>query len=176
MSFNMNLAFGPRWDDTATLRDFLTKILSSGIVIPEDAEKVAMATSELVENLVKYSTIGGSAIFLEKDYGADKITLMTKNIADTEKLEMFVSVFDEIKEGDPQEIFKKMMLRSLTDPDTSQLGLARIRCECCAEVSYELSDDLEQVIIPPDITYDATAYRLLCVTIVIPVKLISENM
>ena len=131
MSFYLNLSFGPKWDDSATLRDFVTNILSSGIVKTDDANK--------------------------------------------DKLESFEVVFDEIKEGDPQEIYKKMMLRSLTEPQVSQLGLARIKCECNADISYELSNDFGQVIIPPGVTFNHDDYELLMVTVTIPVKLIENT-
>ena len=57
---------------------------------------------------------------------------------------MAEKIFEMIKSGNPREVYKKMMLRSLELNSVNQLGLARIRYECSTEISYKVSKDVEK--------------------------------
>ncbi len=173
MTFYLNLRFGPRWESVSNIRNFVTDMLSTGIVDLNDAKKVATATSELVENIVKYSAAGGANITVLKDPACGRITLSIQNIAGPDHLADFESIFREISTGDPRETYKKMMLRSLSDTEKSQLGLARIRYECQGIISYTISDNLEEVLDREDIMEKPEGLRVLGVTVEIPVQLTS---
>ena len=140
MAFNLNLTFGPKWENVSNIRNFVTEILSTGIVDLDDAKKVATASSELVENVVKYSAAGGAMIDIKKDPVAGKISLTIKNIASIKNIQTFESIYNSVIDGDPKEVYKKMMLRSFNDPEHSQLGLARIRYECQGDIFYKVEN------------------------------------
>jgi hypothetical protein len=174
MAFNLNLTFGPKWENVSNIRNFVTEILSTGIVDLDDAKKVATASSELVENVVKYSVAGGAVIDIKKDPAAGKISLTIKNIATLKNIQTFESIYECVIDGDPKEVYKKMMLRSFSDPEHSQLGLARIRYECQGEISYDISDNIGVISNLPDTGNDFNDSRLLSVTVEIPVKMTNK--
>ncbi len=174
MAFNLNLTFGPKWENVSNIRNFVTEILSTGIVDLDDAKKVATASSELVENVVKYSAAGGAVIDVKKDPEKGKISLTIKNIASLTNIETFESIYKTIIDGDPKEVYKKMMLRSFNDPEHSQLGLARIRYECRGDIFYEISDDIGIISNLPDTGNVSNGNKLLSVTVEIPVKKASQ--
>jgi len=145
-------------------------MLSTGIVDIIDAKKVATASSELVENVVKYSATGGAMIDIKKDPGTGKISLTIKNIASNDDINTFETIFKNVIGGDPKEMYKKMMLRSFNDPENSQLGLARIRYECQGEISYEISQDIKLISNVLDCEQIKDDFKLLSVTVEIPVK------
>ncbi|MCD4676820.1 MAG: hypothetical protein K8S18_12620 [Desulfobacula sp.] len=171
MAFNLSLTFGPKWENVSNIRNFVTEMLSTGIVDINDAKKVATASSELVENVVKYSAAGGAMIDIKKDPGMGRIALTIKNIANYKHIDTFEAIYKKIMEGDPKEVYKKMMLRSFNDPDNSQLGLARIRYECQGEILYEISNDIKSIANVSDIDQSDDNLKLLSVTVEIPVKL-----
>lgn len=174
MAFNLNLTFGPKWENVSNIRNFVTEILSAGIIDLDDAKKVATASSELVENVVKYSSSGGAVIDIKKDPKAGKISLTISNVASHSNIQTFESIYNSVIDGDPKEVYKKMMLRSLSDPKQSQLGLARIRYECRGNISYEVTDDIHLLANSPEQKKYSDNDKLLSVTVEIPVK-ISEN-
>lgn len=170
MAFNLNLTFGPQWENVSNIRTFLTEMLSSGIVDINDAKKVATASSELVENVVKYSISGGAMIDIKKKPEKGKIFLTIKNIADSEHLDIFSTIYEQVTKGDPKEMYKQMMLRSFNDPGRSQLGLARIRYECQGEITYDISDDKEVMTGMLAAGADSRGLKILSVTVEIPVR------
>ncbi len=174
MAFNLNLTFGPKWENVSNIRNFVAEILSTGIVDLDDAKKVATASSELVENVVKYSVAGGAVIDIKKDPDAGKVSLTIKNIAALKNIQTFESIYKTVIDGDPKEVYKKMMLRSFSDPDHSQLGLARIRYECQGEIFYEISDDIGIISNLPDTGNNFNGSKLLSVTVEIPVKMMNK--
>ncbi len=132
---------------------------------------MATATSELVENIVKYSAVGGAQITILKDPGKGKVTLTIKNFASLNHLETFESIFQEINTGDPKDVYKKMMLRSFNSAKKSQLGLARIRYECQGDLSYHISDDLDSIPDQQKDTIDDYTLKVLSITVEIPVTM-----
>ncbi|MFA5902975.1 MAG: hypothetical protein WC836_03505 [Desulfobacula sp.] len=171
MAFNLNLTFGPRWENVSNIRNFVTEILSTGIVDLDDAKKVATASSELVENVVKYSAVGGAVIDIKKDPAVGKISLTIRNIASLKNIQTFESIYKTVIDGDPKEIYKQMMLRSFNDPQHSQLGLARIRYECQGDIFYEVGNNTDIISNSPDIVDNSDDNKLLSVTVEIPVKI-----
>lgn len=171
MAFNLNLTFGPKWENVSNIRNFVTEILSTGIVDLDDAKKVATASSELVENVVKYSAVGGAVIDIKKDPVVGKISLTIKNIASLKNIQTFESIYKTVIDGDPKEIYKQMMLRSFNDPKHSQLGLARIRYECQGDIFYEVGNNTDIISNCPDIVDNSDDNKLLSVTVEIPVKI-----
>lgn len=170
MAFKLHMNFGPMWESVSIIRNFTTDMLSTGILDTNDAKKVATACSELIENVVKYSAAGGVAIDIKKDLGNGEIYLTIQNIANEEDLETFESVFQTVTSGDPKEVYKNMMLRSFSDPETSQLGLARIRYECQGELSYSISDNTNTIAQLQHSDSLQDDFKVLSVSVKIPVQ------
>ena len=40
MAFNLNLTFGPQWENVSNIRNFVSEMLSTGIMDIDDAKKV----------------------------------------------------------------------------------------------------------------------------------------
>lgn len=169
MAFNLNLSFGPQWESVSIIRNFMTDLLSTGILDPNDAKKVSTAVSELIENVVKYSAAGGTIIDVNKDLGNGKIRLTIKNIATSEHLDTFEVIFSEVIQGEPREMYKRMMLKSFSNPEKSQLGLARIRYECEGTITYEIEEDTNAFSILPKTQNIPDGLKLLSVSVEIPV-------
>ncbi|MFH2091924.1 MAG: hypothetical protein ABIJ31_06140 [Pseudomonadota bacterium] len=170
MAFNLKLSFGPQWESVSIIRNFTAELLSLGIVNRDDAKKASTACSELIENVVKYSAAGGTMIDVTKDLGRGKIHLTIKNIASSKNVETFKTIFEEVTQGDPKEMYKKMMLRSFADPETSQLGLARIRYECQGTITYDVEDDIQSLSILSETSVIQADLKLLSVSVEIPVN------
>lgn len=175
MTFRLSLTFGPKWENVSNVRNFVTGALSTGIVDINDAKKVATASSELLENVVKYSAVGGAIIDIVKDSNMGIISLTIKNVVDDEHIGTFERLFQLIIKGDAKEMYKQMMLKSFNDPDNSRLGLARIRYECQGEISYEISNDIELISNILDTVKMQDNLKLLSVTVKIPVKLFGKE-
>jgi len=90
--------------------------------------------------------------------------------AAAENVKTFETIFQEVNQGDPKEMYKKMMLKSFSDPETSQLGLARIRYECEGTITYELENDIESFSVVPEIGDIQSSHKLLSVSVEIPVN------
>lgn len=170
MKLNLNLLCSPQWKNVANIRNFVMEMLSSGIVTLDDAKKVATVISELIENIVKYSAISGTDISLGESNTSNTISLTLSNITTIENIKAFESFFSLINTGAPKDVYKNMMLRSFSDPDKSQLGLARIQYECQGELSYAVSENLMPIIENDEDIPNKENLRKLSITVNIPVQ------
>lgn len=146
--FYFKLEFGPDWDDIVIIRKFIISILSQKLTTDDEAYRIALVASELLENACRYSTIGKASIELEQVNDKDQIECRIKNITKKENIEEFKKIFDLINSGSAAEAYKNMMLRIISRKDNklSQLGLARIRYEGHSELTYEIESDLNQLV------------------------------
>lgn len=146
--FYLKLKFGPDWEDIVIIRNFITTILSQKITSYEEAYRVALVASELMENACRYSTMGGASIELEQEIDQTHIEFRIKNITKEENIKEFKKIFNLINKGSAGEAYKKMMMRIINSKDDtiSQLGLARIRYEGRSEITYEIESDIEPLL------------------------------
>jgi len=175
MIFNLNFSFGPRWECISTIRNFINDILSIGVTSKGKAEDITTANSELMENLIKYSAVGVALISIHKDSDMGKITLNISNIATQENIDMFKTIYEEVIDGPSKEAYKKRMIKSITNPGKSQLGLARIRFECGGNITYQISEDLGSILEPLGIKKKFDNHKLIKIKVEISAKLSHIN-
>ncbi len=175
MMFNLELSFGPIWDNIGSVRRFIDEMLSIDIISKNESKSVAIVASELMENLVKYSALGGAKIIIQKDSKLGLITLRISNLASMENINNFIEIYNDINEGSSKDAYKKMMLKSISNPNKSQLGLARIRYECHGEISYKVYDEYDDTASNLCIEKDMGNIKLLNIRVEIPVKLSNKT-
>jgi len=143
------------WEFVRASRKYLNDLILGIFKDHHYAEKVATASSELIENAYKYSPDQTDFnIILQKT--SKEITLQVRNFVKGDPQEVFALVEEQIQkvyeDKDPQESFRKKVMASLTDTSgKSMLGYAKIRLETGAILSAELEED-----------------ELLCITAVFP--------
>ena len=107
-----------------------------------NAEKVATAASEMIENAYKYSP-EESDFNINIQEKKDTLTFQVRNYPIDDPQETYEIICSEIKKiysnPDPNEAFKDKMMESLSDPSgKSMLGFAKIRLETGATLNVEL--------------------------------------
>lgn len=137
------------WEFVSATRKYLADLIR-GIYKGNDhyssyAEKLATASSELIENAYKYSPVDTDLnIVLTKS--AHEITLQVRNFVEGDVQKTIEYIQEEIhlvyQDPDPREAFKKKVMASLVDPDgKSMLGYAKIRLETGGIISAEMEED-----------------------------------
>ncbi|MBN2444424.1 MAG: hypothetical protein JXJ04_23880 [Spirochaetales bacterium] len=142
--FNFKLQFNPKWGSIVSIRKFIISILSKQITNHDEAYRVALVATELLENVCRYSTGGMASIILKQGEKKSEIELSIRNITNKENFNNFKKIFEIISEGSATEAYMKMMVRIVNAKDNkfSQLGLARIRYEGQSELAYEIDPDI----------------------------------
>jgi hypothetical protein len=177
--FYLKLKFGPDWEDISIIRNFIISILSQKITSYEEAYRVALVASELMENACRYSTSGGACLELEQGISnTTQLEFRIRNITKEENIKEFKKIFELINNGSAGEAYKKMMMRIINNDGStvSQLGLARIRYEGRSEISYEIESDIKPLLLGRENMYNHKQL-ILCVksTMSITPKEIGEN-
>jgi hypothetical protein len=162
--FYLKLKFGPDWDDIVIIRNFIISMLSQKITSYDEAYRIALVASELMENACRYSTIGGAIIELEQGNNQASIEFRIKNITREKNVEEFKKILGFINSGSAGDAYKKMMMRVINNSDNtiSQLGLARIRYEGKSELSYEVEPDIKPLLKGRE-SMNNGEYLILCV-------------
>jgi hypothetical protein len=140
-------------------------MLTQKITNHDEAYRVAIVASELMENVCRYSTGGTASIVVEQGKNREDIVVSIKNITKNENIEGFKKIFAMISSGSALEAYKNMMLRIIDNKDNtiSQLGLARIRYEGRSELSYEIESDIESLTEGKTILNEDNRLLVLCV-------------
>lgn len=152
----LNAYIYKEWEFVRATRKYLNDMILGIYKDYHYAEKVATASSELIENAYKYSPDQTDFnIILQKT--PKECTLQVRNFVKNNPREVLEFVQSEIEkvfaDKDPQEGFRKKVMASLTDASgKSMLGYAKIRLETGAILTAELEEDL------------------LCITAVFPVN------
>jgi len=137
----IRLSFGPKWKYVACVRSFVQNFLSISITDAQKADKISLAVSELVENAVKYNSREKTSLLL-MIIDDNNILIESQNYADKENIKIFVDELEKINSKDPINAYIEKMKEAVDKSGkSSQLGLARIRCETNCEIKYEISDN-----------------------------------
>jgi anti-sigma regulatory factor (Ser/Thr protein kinase) len=78
--FYLKIQFNPKWDDIVIIRKFITSMLTQKITNHDEAFRVALVASELMENVCRYSSGGTASIILEQGTNKSDIELRIRNI------------------------------------------------------------------------------------------------
>jgi len=138
------LSFSPNVALVSTVRrfvgDFYVKILND----PDVTSRLAVATHELLDNVVRYSIDGYSTlrVGVRAMAGTAEIRIETHNRADPKHLDFVRELVDEIDAAsDAGDHYQVMLRRSAKRKDGSGLGLARVRAETDMTVGYRIDND-----------------------------------
>ncbi len=136
----IEIRFGPRWKYIAPARVFIQNFVAVALADQAKADVIAMATSELLENAVKYGASEDTRCIVQAFAETGVIQASVTNLAtpqDSRDLRVF---FDKILAGNPLDAYIAQMRLAATRADgKSQLGLARIRYETGADVELEIT-------------------------------------
>jgi two-component sensor histidine kinase len=130
-SANFELAFSPGSDLVSSVRRFITDFYDRVFADPDLSSRLGMASHELLENAVKYSTDQNSRIAIQISEGKDQRSLIIKtwNRTTPEHLRTVQSILKRINEASSPKAFYRELILSTADDDTGEsagLGLARI--------------------------------------------------
>lgn len=173
MVFNLHLTFSPQWENVTNIRTFVTRMLSSGIVNPNDARKVATASTLLVENAIKYSVAGSAVIDIKKKTELEQIHLAIKNISDLTHLDTFETIYKQVYQKDAKKMYTTTMNHLANTPRNGRRGLAKIRYECQGDIRYDISDDIRTIPNVSSFNIADKNPKVLTVSVIVPVDSLS---
>ncbi len=118
--------------------------------------RVALATHELLENVVKYSSDGRSHFEIElvEEGKGNVVRIRARNRTTPERAHELQRLIAEIAQcSDPFQMYQQFMRRSALRQDGgSGLGLARIRAEAEMDVRCDVSGDEVTIVVEGPVT------------------------
>lgn len=137
---HVELHLEPRWTFISCVRKFVASLFVIGLSDRERAEQISMATSELLENAVKYSSEDDQSMKLTISRSGQKILVQVRNPAEPQQINVLRREFALILAGDPETIYLSRMEEAAKAGGQSRLGLIRIRYEGGADLHLEVAD------------------------------------
>jgi len=138
----IEIRFGPRWKYISPARVFIQNFIAIALSDQTKADAIAMATSELLENAVKYGASEDTHCIVQAFPETGVIQASVTNHATEQGAREVQALYDKIMSGDPLEAYIVQMREAATRTDgKSQLGLARIRYETAADVKLDVTPD-----------------------------------
>jgi hypothetical protein len=139
------LRFAPSVALVSIVRRFVSEFYDELLGDPDASGKLAMATHEMLENAVHYSSDRKSelVVLLHRKNREFVVTIQTKNRATGERLVKVRHALDEVVNAeDPGVLYNQLVRRAAKRTDGgSGLGLGRIRAEGDLALSYSIDGD-----------------------------------
>jgi hypothetical protein len=135
------LRFAPSLSLVSIVRRFVSEFYESVLADAETTSRLAVATHELLENAVKFSSDGVSMVRIEYWQLPEhsKIRITTTNRASEDNIRYLGSLFDEMSAAnDALSYYVTLMQRTAKVEDGSRLGLGRIRAETDMDLTYQI--------------------------------------
>jgi hypothetical protein len=153
------LEFRPHVELVTRAREFVTDFYEQLLTDADAVSRLALATHELLENVVKYSSDGRSHFEIElfESNGESVVRIRARNRTTPERVVELRRLVDEIAgSSDPIQMYQRFMRRSAQREDGgSGLGLARIRAEAEMTVRCDvLGDEVTIVVEGPVVLAD----------------------
>jgi hypothetical protein len=142
------LKFRPSVTVINVVRRFVADFYREVLDDPDVVSRVALATHELLENAVRYSTDGETTVRIDIGpfEGREALTIRIANFANEDNRSSLAKLIDEMHAADdPMDHYCQVMRRNAKRTEGSGLGLARIRAE--AEMTLDLRLDEDRVTI-----------------------------
>ena len=138
----VEVSFRPNVELISVVRRFVSDFYARMFTDADKTSRVALATHELLENAVRYSTDGETRIRVEvlnQDSKSQVAAIRTWNLAAPDHVEAVRSVFEEMGcNADAFHHYQTLMRRTAKVVGGSGLGLARVRAEAEMELTYEV--------------------------------------
>jgi hypothetical protein len=145
------LEFRPYVELITRAREFVTDFYEQLLTDADAVSRVALATHELLENVVKYSSDGRSHFEIElfEQNGESIVRIRARNRTTPERALELRRLIDEIEgNSDPFQMYQQFMRRSAQRQDGgSGLGLARIRAEAEMSVRCDVAGDEVTIVV-----------------------------
>jgi hypothetical protein len=138
------LNFRPNFELISIVRRFVSDFYKRMLNDPDTVSRVALATHELLENAVKYSSDGGTSLSITVEHreASSLVSIRISNRATPEHIEAVNALFREMKSfPDPFVHYQSVMERTAKQVEGSGLGLVRIRAEGEMDMSHTINDD-----------------------------------
>lgn len=136
----VEIRFGPRWKYISSARIFIQNFMAIACSDQAKADSIALATSELLENAVKYGASEDTHCIVQAFPESGVIQASVTNLATEQGVRELKAHFEKIMAGDPLEAYISQMREAATRTDgKSQLGLVRIRYETGADMKLEVT-------------------------------------
>lgn len=123
------------------VRNFVSGFYQRVLDDPDLAGRLALATHELLENAVKYSSTPEATLRVEVDRNSRRVSICTSNSSRQENLDDLRARLDAMRLEPADDLYMRLMMEpdEDLDPMSGGLGLARIQAEA------EMSIRCEQV-------------------------------
>jgi two-component sensor histidine kinase len=142
---SFELIFRPNIELISVVRKFVESFYREILDHDDITFRLALATHELLENAVKYSSNGETIIRIaihRSDAKEKRVVIETSNKAHEANQQALLALFEEMNaEHDAFAYYQKLMQRSVKRRDGSGLGIARIRAEAEMSVRLNLEHD-----------------------------------
>jgi anti-sigma regulatory factor (Ser/Thr protein kinase) len=135
------LVFRPNISLVSTVRRFAGEFYRRVLVDQELTSRLALATHELLENAVTYSSDQETAIRIDIE-DEKLIIIRTWNRANPDRIEAVKTNIDRVMAAPDSELYYQEQMRiAAKRNDGSGLGLARVRNEAELNLNYEIEND-----------------------------------
>ena len=141
---SLTLSFQPLAEQIGSIRSAVSDLCKPYLTDPDVLSRVLLATHELLENIVKYSTDGSAEfhVALEASDTRLRVRLRTKNRAHPERLDDARRRLDALDAAsDPIAHYDELIRAAAGRRDVSGLGLARIPAESEMRLLYAIEQD-----------------------------------
>lgn len=139
------LSFSPNVSLISTVRRFVGEFYEKVLGDEDLTSRLEVATHELLENAVRYSTDGKSSIRVgvgQRD-GIINVSIETRNRTRPENEGELVKLLDEMKaSGDRLSFYQVLLGRSANRTEGSGLGLGRIHAESEMDLTCKVEEGI----------------------------------
>jgi hypothetical protein len=139
------LSFSPNGSLVSTVRRFVEEFYDQILADGELVSKLAVATHEILENAVRYSSDGNTNIRVgvaRESSDRVRVAISTKNKSNPKHLAALTATIDEMASAPDAGVYYQMLMRrSAKRTDGSGLGLGRIHAETDMTLSYRIDED-----------------------------------